>query len=60
MSDKRFCVLCGKRLRAFSKEFDWKNRKMHKTCWKDTPYWLMQPKYKFEDGSRITSSELSS
>ena len=50
------CVLCGNKLRAFSKKFDWDSRKMHKTCYKNAPYWNMDPKYDHTTGKRITSS----
>ena len=28
------CGLCDKNLRKFTTNTDWKNRDMHKTCWK--------------------------
>ena len=34
MEQQGTCEMCNKKLRSFTVTFDWRKRKLHKSCWK--------------------------
>ena len=39
----QMCLRCGKKIRSFKKNFDWRRRKYHLSCYKDhLKYWELE------------------